>query len=65
MERTLHTVQRHLVRLTHRVPMAAVEDLPIEMQRHVVGMPRDWVRTFKRVANAVVAYLVAHPKPGN
>ena len=34
--------------------MAAIEDLPEDMQRHVVGMPRDWVRTFRRVANAIV-----------
>ena len=45
--------------------MAAIEDLPIEMQRHVVGMPHDWVYTFRRVANAVVTYIAAHPKPGN
>ena len=45
--------------------MVAVEDLLVEMQRHVVGMPRDWVRTFRRVANAVVAYLAAHPELGN
>lgn len=38
-ERLLHTIQWHLVRLTHRVLMEVVEDLPIGMQRHVVGMP--------------------------
>jgi hypothetical protein len=43
--------------------MAEVEDLPPDMQRHVVGMPRDWVRIFRRVANAIVHYLDAHPEP--
>ena len=43
--------------------MEVVEDLPIDMQRHVVGMPWDWVHTLRRVAKAVVAYLVAHPEP--
>ena len=45
--------------------MAAVEDLPEDMQRHVVGMPRDWVHTFQCVDNAVVAYLATHPEPGH
>ena len=45
--------------------MAAIEDLPEDMQRHVAGMPRDWVRTFRRVANAIVTYLAAHPEPGH
>ena len=62
-ERTLNNVQRHLARLSCQVPMAEVEDLPPDMQRHVVGMPRDWVRIFRRVANAIVHYLDAHPEP--
>ena len=45
--------------------MAAVEDLPIDMKCHVFGMPRDWVRTLRRVGNAVVAYLAAHPELGH
>ena len=62
-KRTLNNVQRHLARLSCRVPMAEIEDLPPDMQRHVVGMPRDWVRVFRRVANAIVTYLYAHPEP--
>jgi len=45
--------------------MAVVEDLPVDMQCHVVGMPRDWVRTLRRVGNAVVSYLATHPEPGH
>ena len=44
--------------------MEAVEDLPIDMRHHVIGMPRDWVFTLRRVAKAVVAYLAAHPELG-
>ena len=62
-ERTLANVQRHLARLSYQVPMAEIEDLPPDMQRHVVGMPRDWVRVFRHVANAIVSYLAAHPEP--
>ena len=43
--------------------MAVVEDLTDDMQRHVVGMPCDWVHTFSHVANAIASYLAAHLEP--
>ena len=55
-DRTLHAVQRKLEGLTRQVPMDAVEDLPEAIQRRVVGVPRDWVRLFRRVATAIVFY---------
>ena len=55
-DRTLQTVQRNLEQLTRQIPMAAVEDLPEAIQRRVVGVPRDWVRLFCRVATAVTFY---------
>jgi len=61
-ERVLYVVHRNLVSLTHQVPMIAIEDLPEEMQRRVVGVPRDWVLILRRVTNAVVNFLAAHPK---
>jgi len=45
--------------------MVAIEDLPIDMQHHVVGMPQDWVRTLRCMGNAVVAYLATHLEPGD
>ena len=45
-ERTLQSIHTNFVRLTHRVPMAQVEDFPEAMQRQVVGIPRAWVRLF-------------------
>ena len=38
-ERTLQSIHTNFVQLTHRVPMAQVEDLPEAMQRQVVGVP--------------------------
>ena len=55
-DRTLQAVQRNLEGLTCQVPMAAVEDLPEAIQRWVVGVPRDWVRLFCRVATAIMFY---------
>lgn len=43
--------------------MIIVEDLPEEMQRRVVGVPRDWVQILRRVANPLVNFLTAHPEP--
>jgi len=56
LDRTLQAIQRNLEGLTFQVPMAAVEDLPEAIQRRVVGVPRDWVRLFRRVATAIVFY---------
>ena len=39
VERTLQSIHTNFVRLTHRVPMAQVKDLPEAMQRQVVGVP--------------------------
>ena len=61
-EKVLHVVQRNLVRMTHQVPMIALENLLKEMQRRVGGVPWDWVWLFRHVANVVVYFLAAHPK---
>ena len=42
-ERTLQNIHTNFVRLTHRVPMTQVEDLPEAMQRQVVSVPQAWV----------------------
>ena len=42
-ERMLQSIHTNFVRLTHRVPMVQVEDLPEAMQRQVVGVPQAWV----------------------
>ena len=39
VEQTLQSVHTNFVRLTHRVPMAQVEDLLEAMQCQVVGVP--------------------------
>ena len=44
VEQTLQSIHTNFVRLTHRLPMAHVEDLPEAMQRQVVGVPQAWVR---------------------
>jgi len=50
------------VRLSHQVPMIAIEDLPEEMQHHMVGVPGDSMQIFRCVANVVVYLLAYHPE---
>ena len=60
-EQTLQRIHMNFVCLTHRVPMAQVEDLREAMQRQVVGVPRAWVRLFRWLARAVVCYHNQNP----
>ena len=46
-EWTLQRIHMNFFRLTHRVPMAQVEDLPEAMQRQVVDVPWAWVLLFQ------------------
>ena len=62
-KRTLQSIHTNFVRLTHKVPMAQVKDLPEAMQRQVVGVPQAWVRLFYRLARTIVCYHDQHPPP--
>ena len=46
-KRMLQSIHTNFVQLTHRVPMAQVEDLPKATQHQVVGVPRAWVQFFR------------------
>ena len=62
-EWTLQSINTNFMRLKHRVPMVQVEDFPEAMQRQVVGVPRAWVRLFRRLARAVVTFHDHNPPP--
>ena len=62
-ERMLQSIHTNFMRLTHRVPMAQVEDLAEAMQRLVVGVPRTWVWLFRWLARAVVTFHDHNPSP--
>ena len=62
-ERMLQSIHTNFVSLKHRVLMAQVEDLPEVMQRHVVGVPRAWVRLFRWLARAIVTFHDHNPPP--
>ena len=60
-EQTLQSIHTNFMRLTHRVPMAQVEDLPEAMQCQVVGVPQAWVWLFRRLARAMVTFHNQNP----
>ena len=62
-ERMFQSIHSNFVRLTHRAPMVQVKDFPKAMQRQVVGVPRAWVRLFRRLARAVVTFHDHNPPP--
>ena len=62
-EQTLQSIHMNFVRMTQRVPMAQVEDLPEAMQHQVVGVPREWVQLFHQLARAMVCYHDQNPPP--
>jgi hypothetical protein len=59
-ERVLRRVERNFTALTRTVPMAEIENLPPSLQTHIVGVPRTWVRLFRRLGQAVFYYNRAH-----
>ena len=62
-EWTLQSIHTNFMRLTHRVPMAQVEDFLEAMQCQVVGVPRAWVRLFRCIARSVVTFHDHNPPP--
>ena len=63
VERTLQRIHTNFVRLTHRVPMAQVKELPKTMQHQVEGVPQAWMWLFQRLARAVVTLYDHNPPP--
>jgi hypothetical protein len=59
-ERALRQIEQNFTELTRTVPMIEIEEMPISMQRHMVGLPRTWVRLFRRLGRAVRDYNRAH-----
>jgi hypothetical protein len=59
-ERALRQIEQNFTELTRTVPMIEIEDMPIPMQRYMVGLPRTWVRLFRWLGRAVHDYNAAH-----
>ena len=60
-EWTLQSIHTNFVRLTHRVPMAQVEDFPEAIQLQVFGVPWARVQLFQWMAGGVVCHYDQNP----
>jgi hypothetical protein len=50
-------VERNLRGLTMGVPSMRIQDVPLHIQRHTVGVPEGLSHLLRRVARAVVCYV--------
>ena len=57
---TLAELEHDLERLTADIPETTLDDVPIKLQRYVVGVPGPFRRFLLRVARAVVSYRDHH-----
>jgi len=57
---TLAELESHLERLTAYIPETTIDDIPIRLQRYVVGVPGPFRRFLCRVARTVVSYRDHH-----
>ena len=57
---TLAELEHDLERLTVDIPETSLDDVPIRLQRYVVGVPGPFRRFLLRVVRAVVSYRDHH-----
>ena len=57
---TLAEFKNHLERLTANIPETSIDDIPLRLQRYVIGIPRPFRRFLYRVAHTVVSYRDHH-----
>ena len=57
---TLTAVQEQVESLTRGLPDVQIDELPLQMQRHTIGVPRRWTRLLRMIAQAVTCYHEHH-----
>ena len=53
MAETLGELQEHIEGLTFRILDYWIEELPIQLQHHTIGVPNHWVRLLRRIARSI------------
>ena len=56
----LTDLEHHLEHLTLDIPEMSIDDIPLRLQRYVIGVPGPFRRFLCRVAQAVVSYRDHH-----
>ena len=57
---TLTTVQEQVESLTFGIPNVRIDELPLQLQRHTIGVPRRWTRLLRMIAQTVTYFHEHH-----
>ena len=57
---TLAALQEHVEGLTLGIPDVRTDELPLRLQRHTTGVPRQWNWLLRMIAQAVTCYHEHH-----
>ena len=56
----LAAVQEQVESLTRGLPDVQIDELPLQLQRHTIGVPRRWTRLLRMIAQTVTYYHEHH-----
>ena len=57
---TLTAVQEQVESLTRGLPDVQIDELPLQLQRHTIGVPRRWTRLLRMIAQTVTYFHEHH-----
>lgn len=60
LAQTLAEFQQHVEGLTLGILDVQIEDLPMRLQCHTIGVPSRWMRLLRMIAQAVTCYHENH-----
>ena len=56
----LAAVQEQVESLTRGLPDVQIDELPLQLQRHTIGVPRRWTRLLRMIAQTVTYFHEHH-----
>ena len=60
MAETLAEIQQHIEGLTLGILDFQIEELPMRLQCHIIGVPNRWIRLLHRIARSITCYHEHH-----
>ena len=60
MAETLTELQQHIEGLTFGIPDCRIEELPMRLKQHTIGVPNRWMWLLRRIARSIACYHEHH-----
>ena len=57
---SLTALQEQVESLTRGLPDVQIDELPLQLQRHTIGVPRRWTRLLRMIAQTVTYFHEHH-----